>query len=371
MTPRERVAAVLSGRVPDAVPWFTDLTYWHHGQSEAGVLPKRYAGEDGLLELHRDLGVGIYLFPPPLVRVERNSKLFRWERSPLDKTHTSVTVHSPEGVLHGVEQRCLASCSTAVMEWPVKTPGDLRVVRAWYEGAAYAPNYDAVAACDAKWGEIGFAVPLTPRTPLAALAAEWAGVVNLTHIMAEAPDILEETLEVMRRCEDELYRLTAAAPHPAVEIPDNLSAETMGGLWRRYSRDYYRKRIAQLHASGKKVGCHIDGTLGRLLGDLVEAGIDFPESVVPAPVGDLRFDQIRVAVRPETVVWGGVPAAMFAPPFQADEVLALVREAVHVLGSGGRLVLAGADQVPPNGDINLVRRIGELLEEIGPPAAGN
>ena len=368
MTLQERARAVLEGRKPDVVPWFTDLTYWHHGQGEAGTLPDRYRGAEGLLQLHRDLGVGVYLFTPPLVRADYDPDAFRWESTPIDDHRSRLTVTSPDGTLHGIEEHCSVSASTATLEWPVKTVDDLRVVRAWYEGARYVPNHEAFFECLDAWGDIGFGVPLTPRTPLATLAAQWSGVTNLTYIMAEAPDELEDTLEFMRRREDELYRLICEAPYPVVEIPDNLSAETMGGLWRTYSRDYYRERTAQLHAAGKKVGCHIDGTLGTLLKDIVDAGIDFPESVVPSPVGDLSLSEIRESVGPDTILWGGLPAAMFAPPFEAEQVLAFVRDVVRELGAEGRLVLAGADQVPPNGNIDLVRRVAELVEQLGPPA---
>jgi len=367
LTLRERLVAVFEGRVPDAVPWFADLTYWHHGQRQAGTLDKRYMGEGGLLQLHRDLGVGVYLFTPPLVDVRHDPALFRWEDKALGKGRRRIVVSTPAGKLSSLVEDCPQSASANIAEWPVKSAEDLRVVRSWYEGASYVPNYDAVLACDRLWGDDGFGVPLTPRTPLATLAAQWAGVVNLTYLMADAPGQLEQTLEAMRRNEDELYRLTAQAPYPVVEIPDNLSAETMGGLWRMYSRDYYRERIALLHAHGKKVGCHIDGTLGGLLRDLVEVGVDFPESVVPAPVGDLSLEAIRDAVKPDTIVWGCVPGAMFAEPFDRDTVLKYVREVVRVLSPDGRLVLASADQVPPNGDIELVKAIADLLEELGPP----
>jgi hypothetical protein len=365
MTLRERLAAVLAGETPDAVPWFTDLTYWHHARTVDGDLPEKYHGADGLLQLHRDLGVGVYLFSPSLITTEYDSDLFQWGSEPIDEEYSRIIVTSPEGNLEGLAKACPTSYSSAIVEHPVKTVDDLRVVRAWYEGMRFTPNYDAVVAWDESLGGDGFAIPLIPRTPLATLAAQWSGVANMSYIAADAPDEFEETLEVMRRCEDELYRLYAESPCPALEIGENLSAEAMGGMWRRYSRDYYRERCRMLHDAGKKVGCHIDGTLGLLLGDLAEAGIDFPESVVPAPVGDLTLEQIRDCVQPKTIIWGCIPSAMFAEPFDADWVLDFARQAVDVLGRDGNLVLAGADQVPPNGDIELVRRIGELMEELG------
>ncbi len=367
MTLRERAMTVLRGGIPDAVPWFTDLTYYQHGTTQAGTLEAKYRGSEGLLQLHRDLRVGVYLFTPPLVTIERDPTLFSIEEKDIGDGKTLRVFRSPEGSLTSVTQRCEDSFSSAILEYPVKTADDLRVVVAWYQGASYSPNYDAVVACDAHWGDDGLGVPLTPRTPLAALVAEWCGVNNLAYLVADAPAEVEATLDAMRRAEDELYRLTCAAPYPVVEIPDNLSAEAVGGLWRRFSRDYYRERVAALHASGKVVGCHIDGTLGHLFADLVAAGIDFPESVVPAPVGDLTLEQIRDASSPNTIIWGGIPSAMFAPPFERDWVLSFAKRVVAVLGEERGLVLAGADQVPPNGDIDLVRRIGDLLEELGPP----
>ncbi len=367
MNLRERLTAVLAGEMPDAVPWFTDLTYWHHGKFEDGDLPEKYHGADGLMQLHRDLGVGVYLFTPSLVKTDYASDDFRWEGERIDDEYSRIVVTSPEGNLEGMSKACPTSYSSAILEYPVKTPDDLRVVRSWYEAMRFTPNYDEVVAWDESLAGDGFGMPLIPRTPLGTLAAQWAGVMNLTYIAADAPDEFEETLEAMRRCEDDMYRIYADSPCPALEIGENLSAEAMGGMWRRYSRDYYRERCDMLHAAGKKIGCHIDGTLGRLLGDLAEVGIDFPESVVPAPVGDLTLEEIRDCVQPDTIVWGCIPSAMFAEPFDSDWVLDFAREAVDVLGRNGNLVMAGADQVPPNGDIELVRKIGDLLEEIGAP----
>ncbi len=368
MTLRERLRAVLEGRQPDAVPWFTDLTYWHHGHGQRGTLPEKYRGADGLLQLHRDLRVGVYLFTPSMYTQHRDPDLFQEWDEKVDESRVRTFVKTPAGTLEGLVKAAPTSHSSARIEHPVKKPEDLRVVREWYEGTTFTENYAEVEACDREWGEDGFPIPLIPRTPLATLAAHWAGVTNLSYIIADAPELFEETMEAMRRAEDEMYRIYADSPFLALEIGENLSAEAMTGLWRRYSRDYYEARTALLHERGKLVGCHIDGTLGMLLSELVEAGIDFPESVVPAPVGDLTLTEIADSVREDTIIWGCVPSAMFAPPFDRQTVIDFVDEAIDTLAPRCRLVLAGADQVPPDGDIELVRIIGEHIEERGWPA---
>jgi hypothetical protein len=372
MTPRERVIAVLEGRIPDRIPWFTDLTYWRHGEQVMGRLPEKYEGDEGLLQLHKDLNVGIYLFTPSLIERIRDPELFKWYGDPADSQGVSkFYIETPDGNLEGLSKACPESFSSAILEYPVKSVDDLRVVRCWHEGTTWGENYAENVECDRIWGGDGLPVPLIPRTPLAAMAAEWSGVMNMSYIIADAPDAFEETLEVMRRCEDSMFKIYAESPMPYLEIGENLSAEAMGGLWRRYSKDYYRERCAYLHDHGKKIGCHIDGTLGLLLGDLVEVGIDFPESVVPAPVGDLTLDEIHGVMGDKAVCWGGIPSAMFAPPFDRETVLDFAKETIRTLGpvNGGRLVLAGADQVPPNGDIELVKIIAEMLEELDPLSA--
>jgi len=365
MSLRERLLAVLNGGRADATPWFTDLNYWYHSRNQNGILPSEFSGPDGLLALHKNLRVGIYVYPPPLVNTKRDPELFNVTARQRDDLTTEIQIKTPEGVLTQVTKFCPASCSTAVLEYPVKTVSDLKCVRAWYEGATYSPNYEAVLECDMSWGDCGVALPLLPRTPLAALHVEWIGLTNLVEILAENPEELYDTIKVMRRAEDELYRLVCAAPYPFVVIPDNLSAETMYSLWNTFSRDYYVEKIGELHASGKKVACHIDGTLGRLLKSLIETGVDFPEAVTPAPVGDLSLEVIREAVGPETVVWGRVPGAMFAPPFTKEEVLGHVRRVLDVLGKEMRLVLAGAVRFLPMGILSLCGKLESLSRNTG------
>jgi hypothetical protein len=367
MTQRERLQAVFDGGYADAVPWYADLTYWQHGQKLSGTLPSEYEGPEGLFKLHRDLGVGVYLFTPSLVKIEHDTDLFYSDSETLDDGIIQTTFHTPEGNLTSLAKTSETSSSTGILEWMVKEPADLKPILAWYEAATYTANYDEVLACDAHWGVYGIGMPLITRTPLAALAATWAGVVNLSYISSDAPDVLGDALKAMQRSEDEMYRLFAEAPVQAVEMGENLSAETITGLWLKYNRDYYLERTALLHDSGKLIGCHIDGTLGRLLGDIVKAGIDFPESVVPKPVGDLTLEEIRETTSPETIIWGCVPGAMFAPPYDRETVLEHVRRTIDVLCPSGALVLASADQVPPNGDIELVRLIGEEISRIGIP----
>ena len=48
----------------------------------------------------------------------------------------------------------------------------------------------------------------------------------------------------------------------------------------------------------------------------MRTGFDAIEALTPAPVGDLEPAEIRALAASHTVIlWGGVPGAMFAPPY--------------------------------------------------------
>jgi len=361
MNKRERVLAIFRGEVPDRMPWFSDLTYWIAGQRQRGTYPREYEGEEGYLKLHRDLGVGIYLFPPVVYRSIREDPRFK-TTTQREGDLTIHDVHTPEGRLRTVYRFSPVSVSTATIEYAVKTPDDLRILRSYLSQQRVEPAFDNFRRIDALWGEHGIPVMMWGRTPLSRLAVEWCGITNLSYLLADHPQDVEETLELIARKQDAIFDIFCGSPAEVIEIGDNLTAETVGGLFKRYGAPYYMKRLEHLHAAGKYVGVHLDGTMGGLITQLADTGLDFIEAITPAPVGDVSVEDLFSLVKEKTILWGGVPGAMFAPPFTWDDVRPFVENIIQRYGTSGRFVLCSADQVPVNGDIDFVKRISELVE---------
>ncbi|NPV06900.1 MAG: hypothetical protein HPY83_02920 [Anaerolineae bacterium] len=361
---RQRLLDLFAGRRPERIPWVADLTYWQSGRSALGTLPPRYRGEAGLQRLHEDTGAGRTFYVRPVVRVYRDPDLFHYEEQAEGDLVRRVW-HTPAGTLRAV-YRGIEGGSLAPVEWPVKTVRDLEAVCAWAEGARYQASYEGFHQSEREWGDMGYPFIGTARTPLAALVAEWAGVEGFTYLVADEPLEVERSITRLRQAQDSYYELLAHSPGAVIEIGDNLSATVQASFFRRYSLEYYQERAAQLHAAGKKVGVHIDGTLRGLLHQLPQAGLDFVEAVTPAPVGDMGFEEIRSAVGPECIVIGGMPGAMFAPHCRWPEIQEHVRRAMTVLGREGRFALGVADQVPPDGELETVRRISREVDCFSP-----
>jgi uroporphyrinogen-III decarboxylase len=110
---------------------------------------------------------------------------------------------------------------------------------------------------------------------------------------------------------------------------------------------------------------HNDGTLRGTLEKLAGAGVDCVDSVVPMPVGDVAVADLRGLAGDDILLLGGLPGAMFAPPFTAQDIETHVREIIRHHKDSGRFMFGVADQVPPNGDLALVRLVADLVEEYG------
>ena len=363
MTLRQRIEAVFRGEKPDAMVWFGDLTYWYASHSTIGDVPERWRGPGGIERLHRELNVGEYV-PGCCAYDAIEDESVKVETETRDGVRT-VWRRTPVGTLREVREYSPVSFSSGFIEHPAKTVEDLKVVRYIEARRRYRACPEKIAQVDRDYGDFGLPIVAVPATPLAELYKSWVGLIELSYLMADAPAEVEKTIEVMTASQDALYRITEESACPYVMMCENLSAESMGGFFDRYAGPYLTRRTAALHARGKKTIIHIDGTLRGVVEKIPQTGIDCIDAMTPKPVGDVGVDEIRDLVGERLLILGGLPGAMFAPPFGAREVERHVREIIRIHKDSGRFMLGVADQVPPNGDLNLVRLISDLVEEYG------
>ena len=106
------------------------------------------------------------------------------------------------------------------------------------------------------------------------------------------------------------------------------------------------------------------GTLRGIMPLLGKSGLDYIEAVTPKPTGDVAVEDLRDLAGPDVILFGGIPGAMFAPPFTAEDMRRQVELVIAHHWDYGKFIMGVADQVPPNGDLNLVRLAGDLVEEL-------
>ena len=364
MNDRERIMTLLSGGVPDRVPWFGDLTYWAGAMEARGQVPANWQATGDYYRFHRELGVGFYLQG-------------YWAFRPVTEGDVLIEAHSDA---HGRYRTVRTPCGTLSEEWrylpesfawaPYKhllqAPADLAPLRYWVEHTHYLPD-DKEAIRRRPWLEdLGVVLCYLPRSPFMDLTAEMAGIANIVEIWLEAPDEFEETLAAMECASDRAAQVAVTVPADCLMIPENLSSESVGRrFYGRYVRPWETKWVARIRAAGKRSFIHMDGTLRGLLAQVGSVGFDVIEAMTPQPSGDMPMAEVRALAGPQSILWGGLPGVFFTPLVSDADFERHVREMLEVMVADRRMVLGVADQVPPDGLRSRVAAVVELVNRYG------
>ena len=360
----ESFLALLGGEKPDQIVWTADIVYWIAGQEQAGSAKAAWKTEEGYLQLCRELGVMPYYY---------YEKFWAWEprydRS-VELTDTKTgdqtirRFRTPVGELSETSVYSPLSCSWGITKHFVETERDLDVLLYLVEHRRLEP------ANLADWPERrrlwqaydGLPSIGLPRSPLAALMVEWAGVQNTSFLLVDCPDKLSETMQWMAEQERPVIDAVCNLAPPLVHFCDNLSSECTTGLYDAHMSADHGRRIEQLHAASIKCAVHLDGTIKGLLPKLARSGFDAVEALTPKPAGDLDAAEIRDVANNDTLIlWGGVPGVMFAPPHTWNQMEGHVRWLLDCWRDRP-FVVGVADQVPPDGNIDFCRTIAQVLQ---------
>ncbi len=285
MTPRERVLAVLTGGVPDRIPWFGDLDYYASGLIERRLKPRDFKKQDAYLDWHRELQVGFYQQAYfPFREILEDCEVSEW----FDGDRRYRRIRTPKGDLRECWQWSQLTCSEAPVERLVKGPEDLPAYRYRFQHTRYEPDYDLALRRLSTVGDNGIVMCFLPWSPLMRMVVVDSGILNVVMIRADAPEELEETLRVVKQSLDRACQIAVESPAEVLMITENLSSEVVGReLYDRYLKESYAQWSGKIKEAGKFSCIHMDGTLRGLLRPVSQIGFTFIEAMTPTPVGDL------------------------------------------------------------------------------------
>lgn len=382
MEKRNDVKKVLAGERPEYVPWFGDLAYWLNYLRDEDLIPEKYkqmgdersreltgklAGglsEEGLQQLHSDLGVGFYLQGDfPFRTIFHNVKVETEETS----KGTVTRYHTPYGSLQEVWKYVTEAHSLAPVEYLLKTAEDLKAFQYMYDNVEYEPDYELAEKRSKLLGNNGINVMYTPKSPMMELVALKAGIETVVaELLTEAPEEFDELMECMKEKHTAAAQLAIDSPAECIFVPDNLSSEMVGGsLYDNYIKEIHEDWTKRIRSAGKKSLVHLDGTLNPLIRKLSDAGFDVIEAVTPSPVGDIELEDLRNHTGENTIIWGGIPGGFFADSFPEDQFEEWIRRVLKMMRKDRRFVMGVADEVVPGTSFERLRKVDELVKKYG------
>mgnify|MGYP005839796331 FL=1 len=349
--------AIFEGRDPGRVLWQPRLEFWHEVNRKRGTLPSHLAG-CSLLDLYDYCHASVRYFVHPLRVQYRNVEITdRW----MDDKHRRRTYETPVGTLTELFHYDEWGLSHYNTEYRLKTPDDFRIYEYMLQDESWSWNQDSYEASIAAVDGRGAPQFYFRRSPIQGLFIENMGFENALFMMYDHPEVIERYVEVATVADDAMYEVLCAAPIRILNFGENIDAHMdPPPIWRKHLLPYYEKRVAQLRAAGKFTHIHIDGAMRPLIAEIRSSPFDGIEAPTPQPQGDVTLEEMKEALG-DRICLDGIPAVYFLPMYPLETLIACARRVVELFHP--RLVLGISDEIPPDGDIERVRLIGELVQE--------
>ena len=364
MTHREPLLNILEGKQADCLPWFGDLDYWANSLVKRSLKPKDFIQSDEYIQWHADLNVGYYLQGYfPYKQIIEQCEVVEWYEG--HKRYKEI--NTALGSVRECWEYMPGSYTEGPLEHFLKGAEDLPILKHIYENTRFEPDYDFAHTRIQQVGDQGVVLCYLPKSPFMHLLALEAGVMSVTMIALTVPDEFQDLLEVMKMAFDQAAQIAVESPAEVLMIPENLSSEMVGPeFFELYMRPYQEEWTTKIREAGKYSYIHIDGSLAGLLKEEASVGFTVLEALTPHPVGDLKWEELVDFVGDsKSILWGGIPGAYFTANVSEEEFERHVKRMIEIMVKEPRYVLGVADQVPPDGLEERVRRVGELVEQYG------
>ncbi len=348
---------------PGGILWQPRLDYWYNVNKKRDTLPVHLQNAS-LLDVydycHASCRYVSRSNPWLGVRYRNVEVATEW----LDDDRVRRTWHTPIGSLTQISHYDEWHVSSHIVEYRLKRPDDFKILKHLLEDEEWYWDADRYQQDMAIFGAYAAPQFYFRRSPLQRLFINEMSLQETIYFMVDYPDLFGEYVEFATAADDAMYDIICNCPVEILNLGENIDGFIDSPpTWRNYLVPYYRKRIEQLHAAGKSVSIHFDGVMKPLLPYLQEAPFDAIEAATPAPQGDVTLEEIKQALG-DMILVDGIPALYFlADQYSTNTLIDCAHQVVEMFHP--RLVLGVSDEVPPDSDIERVRLIGELAQEVG------
>jgi hypothetical protein len=327
---RERILAVIQGRGADRVPFVQYSGLAAPNEEVWAAIGRERVGVVAWTSVHR--------IEHPHCRFEHED----FERDGRRMRRTML--HTPAGSL--VEERGFEEGygSSSIRRHFVQEPRDYDVLNAFLRDGVVLDNYAAYRELDAQLGDDGLPLPAVERTPYQQLWVQWAGLENLSVHLAECPDKVAETVELLTARARWVFEVVVRSPAPYIDFPDNITAPAIGvERFRRYCVPLYRELAGRMAERGAPVFVHMDGHLRPLWDAIGASGVGGIDSLSPPPDNDTSVAEARRRW-PGMRLWVNFPSSVHLRDSRG--VRAVAERILEEDGRSGRLQIQISENVP-------------------------
>ena len=380
MTHRQRFFSIINGSAPDRPAFFPDISSWYGARRIEPGQPQwfgcgRFVGDDHPLhQLPGDMPIPYrnwtYLdfyqnFDWGLpVHIED------WCRTEYDGVEVTVEIEDnrkitrmtcPAGSLHEIHTLA-EDGSWAPTRHLAQNLDDLDILRYIIEHTRYVPCYEVVSdTLDAIGGQ-GVADVVLWRSPFGKLVHDYLGFERVVYGLSDTPSRILDFLDFQEQKLLDFARMAAETAGPIIILSDHADENLIAPpYYQRFCIPFYRKVTDMLHQAGKIVSTHLDGNFKSYFPLLADTGFDLLDGCTPAPMFNYEVEELAAALPPGMSCYCGVPATLFSQDVDDQQILAFGRRILQAFD--GRVILNIGDILPPDGSLDKVIRLGEMVQQ--------
>jgi hypothetical protein len=367
MTDRERILAVIEGRLPDRIPWIPRLQIWYDAHLQRGDLPARYQGWD-LRRIEQDLGMGTPAREGRVFRAELEGVDVRAERTGADTVTTYTTpVGSVTTVSRGSSTLSEGGIAGALLvKHMITGPDDYPVVEEIIRRTRIIPTYADYLAYDAQVGDAGLPLVAMGPDPMYRIIQDLVGYNNVFYHLHDDRARVMHLYDVLEEQAQEIQQVVLDSPATLILHGEHFDSQfTPPRIFRSTMLPYFQTFADRLHARGKVMVCHADADTSHLLGLIKEAGFDMAECFVTAPMVPVTLAEARAAFGDQVIIWGGVPSSILCDPVSDAAFTDYMRDLFQTIAPGHAFILGVADNVMAEAKFDRIERISEMVATLG------
>jgi uroporphyrinogen decarboxylase-like protein len=349
VTLKERILTALTWGEPDRIP----LTIYDW------ILPR------GTTErVLRDSGVGLITRLPAHRLEQREVEIVTREYQERGRKLLRRTIQTPVGdAWQTLEPDAAYGTSNWIQEHFIKGPEDYRVMECYYRDAVYRDNSDVIRETQRRMGDDGIVLVRIAKSPIQEMLYQMMGLERFAFDYHEQRDLFDSLHATMLRRYEELYDLAAGSPVEILQLGDNITSDVVGKeRFRNYLMPEYRRIMARLEGTGKKLAVHMDGNLRSLQGEIGEAEFDIVEAMTPPPMGDVSVKEAREGW-PGKALWINFTSSIHIEPPEVIEEH--TRSLVEEAGTSRGFAISVTEDAPVEALEKSLAVISRVLRDYG------
>jgi uroporphyrinogen-III decarboxylase len=373
LTPKERILRTFKGEKIDRIAFSPRLYYWYNTNKlylgkaskkhHKTTIPEEYIGKSQI-EVYKKLRSSPrYIFETFYIslfhtKIDSDSDVKIKTKKGKEKNELITEYITPKGVLTKILR------DNHIIEYPIKTIKDIEVMKEVVMNSKFIFNEKNYNKAREQLGNQGIVSEYIPRSPFMKLIVDYLGFSRTIIFLKKYPEEIVQFLKFLEVSDNPIYKTLESCPLKIINFGENIDANlTPPPYFKKYLLPYYKKRVKQLQRKGKYCHIHMDGSLKDLLPFLESLPFDGLEALTPIPQGDVRINEIKKFLGSK-ILLDGIPSILFLPEYSIKFVEQYTQKILETFSPN--LILGVSDEFPPNGQIEKLERISELVNKFDP-----